>query len=203
MSGEGASAASTLLSRSLFGRAWRRALWFYRRRFQNRCHVFVHRGPFPPEHRDDCAFHRFDRFDDVPQDVRDAVVAYRDASQLEMDAKEIRDGATMWGASCDGVLASVVFTRRGRDFRRWFLPLRPDDVVVFRLRTYPAFRGRGLAPSLMRQALHEYMQEGNDAYIDCRVYNKPSIRSITKTGFQRIATMKPIRREEAIGRGLR
>ena len=38
------------------GRIWRRLRRYYRRYFQNRNHVFVHRGPFPPEHRDDCTF---------------------------------------------------------------------------------------------------------------------------------------------------
>lgn len=134
----------------------------------------------------------------MPADVRNAIVAYRNETVLETDAQEMKDRAIMWVASCDGVPATVVFTRRGRHFRRWFLPLQDDDVVVFRLRTYPPFRGRGLAPSLMRHALHECMKNGAAAYIDCRVYNQPSIRSIIKTGFTRIATMKPITRDQAI-----
>lgn len=179
----------------------RKLQWYYRRWFQYRCHVYVHRGPFPPEQRSDCTFQRYERFEDVPLSLRDAIVANRNSKELDIDALEIKDNAVMWVASCDGVPATIVFTRRGRHFRRWFLPLQDQDVVVFRLRTYPPFRGRGLAPSLMRHVLHESVKDGAAAYVDCRVYNQPSIRSITKAGFECIATMKPIPREQVVASG--
>jgi len=102
-------------------------------------------------------------------------------------------------ALLDGRLAGASVSRRGDHFKRWFVPLRPHDVVIFRNRTLPDFRGRGLCPALMRHVMaHELAGDGR-AYIDCRVYNKPSICSIEKAGFRRIATMKPLRRKDALG----
>lgn len=185
--------------RALPGKAVRRLRRYYLRYFQHRNHVYVHRGPFPPEHRDDCTFHRYERFEDVPPEVREAIIAAGGQKALDTDEREMRQNGVMWAAFCDGGLASVLFTRCGAYFRQWFVPLEDGDVVIFRVRTYPQFRGRGIAPSLMRHAFHECLSDGGAAYIDCRVYNHPSIRSIEKAGFEHIATMKPISRQEAFG----
>jgi RimJ/RimL family protein N-acetyltransferase len=81
-------------------------------------------------------------------------------------------------------------TRTGCHFRRWFVPLAADDVVIFRNETRPEFRGRKLNPTLMLQALQAEAATGS-AYIDCRTDNHSSIRSIERTGFRRIATLRP------------
>lgn len=60
------------------------------------------------------------------------------------------------------------------------------------------FRGRGLFPSLMRHVMHEALAAGGHAYIDCRVYNTPALRSVAKAGFVGIATMRPISRGDAL-----
>lgn len=72
--------------------------------------------------------------------------------------------------------------------------MEDEDIVIFRVRTYPRFRGRGIAPSLMCHAMSELLAEGGSAWIDCRIYNKPSIRSIEKAGFDRVGTMRPMSR---------
>jgi GNAT superfamily N-acetyltransferase len=114
-----------------------------------------------------------------------------------MDKQEIDENALLWLAFVDGRVASSVFTREGKYFKRWFVGLNPEDLVVFRLSTRPELRGRGLAPSLIVHALHCTSPKGC-AYIDCRTYNKPSIRCIEKVGFECIATKKTIKREWAL-----
>lgn len=180
--------------RDLPGKVWRRLRRYYRRYFQNRNHVFVRRGPYPLAERDDCSFHCYPCFDDVPVEVRRAIITRRGRDVLETDRRELDEGAVMWIAEIHGTPASVLFTRRGGLFRDWFVPLDVDDMVIFRVRTDPQYRGRGLAPSLMRRAMAESLSSDSRAYVDCRVYNRPSIRSIEKAGFERIATMRPIER---------
>jgi hypothetical protein len=184
---------------TLPGRAWRRFVHgYYRPWFCQNNYVFRHEGPFPEEIRTDCMFSRYESFAALPDHLKQSMTAEGNPSRLEVDERELQDNATLWIALVDNEVACTVFTRRGADFRRWFVELQPEDVVVFRLRTYIGFRGRGLAPSLMRHALHEIMDERNCAYIDCRTYNKASIRCIEKTGFKRIATLKTISREWAL-----
>jgi ribosomal protein S18 acetylase RimI-like enzyme len=179
-------------------RAWRWIQQRYRHAFCNNNYVFRHDGPFPPEVRSDCVFMSFDSPDDVPENVWDDMRRDGKPTRLGKDRRELDENATLWVAVVDGHVASTVFTRRGRFFRRWFVSLEPDDTVVFRLRTHPDFRGRGFAPSLMRHCLHQSMAKSQRAFIDCRTYNRPSIACIEKAGFFRIATMKTLSRAEAL-----
>ncbi len=176
----------------------RRLTRYYRKWFQKQNHVFVHRGPFEPVTASSCEFVRYEHFEDVPGHVREAIEFHGGQKALEADRREMEQAGAMWVAILDQRLAGVLFTRCGREFHRWFVKLRDDDIVIFRMRTYPKFRGRGIAPSLMRNAMYNSLHHGDNAYIDCRVYNIPSIRSIQKAGFVCIATMKPISRKEAL-----
>jgi GNAT superfamily N-acetyltransferase len=151
-----------------------------------------------PEIRTDCIFEKYDSAESLPQHIVESIIADGGEQRLELDSRELSENATMWVAIVNGRVASTVFTRRSCFFKRWFLPLGQDDVVVFRLQTHSDFRGRGLAPSLIRHCLHQHMQSDGHAYIDCRTYNKPSIRCIEKCGFVRVATKKTIRREWAL-----
>ena len=176
----------------------RRLTRYYRKWFQNRNYIFVHRGPFEPLDAMACEFVVYDHFEDVPDHVRVAIERYGGQKTLEIDQQEMEQAAEMWIAIINQQLAGVLFTRRGKDFRRWFVDIQDDDIVIFRMRTYLEFRGRGVAPSLMRYAMYSSLQRGDHVYIDCQVYNIPSIRAIQKAGFMRIATMKPISREQAL-----
>lgn len=190
--------SSSRFLRDLPGKLWRRFGRYYRRYFQNRNHVFVRRGPFPPEHRSDCTFVRYERFDDLPAAMRETIINHGGQRSMETDQREMSEDAVLWAALIDSNLAGTLFTRPGRLYRHWFVPLDAEDLIIFRVRTFPEFRGRGVAPSLMRHAMAESLTESDRAYIDCRVYNKPSIRSIEKAGFQLLTTMKPITRQQAL-----
>lgn len=177
---------------------FRRLRRVYRRHFKQKNFVFRHEGPFTPETRDDCAFASYESFDSLPEAVKKARQKRRDKDDLAQDKLELDENATLWVAYVDGQVASTVFTRRGNHFRRWFVELKPDDVVVFRLNTREQYRGRGLAPSLIRHALCSVGDDSASAYIDCRTYNKPSKRAIEKVGFHCIAIKKTITREWAL-----
>ncbi len=129
---------------AILRKLWRQSRHYYRRHFRNLNHVYMHSGPIPHEHRDDCTFHRFERYADVPAEVREAVVTHGGQGALTTDRQELADGAIMWVAMSGDKLVSVLFTRRGHGYRNWFVPLRDNDIASFRARTYPEFRGRGV-----------------------------------------------------------
>lgn len=185
-------------SLAIVGRAARRLHTYYRRWFCNQNYVFRHDGPFVAQYRADCTFVRVESSSDLHESIRSQIREDGGERRLSMDCRELDEQATLWIALVDGNVASTVFTRRGAQFKRWFLPLRPEDVVVFRLRTYEAYRGRGLAPSLIRFAMHHTVTSPGCAFIDCRTYNMPSIRCIEKSGFKRIAKMRTIQRDWAL-----
>jgi RimJ/RimL family protein N-acetyltransferase len=182
----------------LAGRLRRRVRSYYRRWFCDRNYIFRHDGPFLPVDRADCTFEQYRSPGEVPSEIKSEIRRQSGERRLETDLRELSHNATLWVAIIDGQLASSVFTRQGEHFRRWFVPLSPGDSVAFRGRTHEAFRGRGLAPSLIGHALHHSVEPGAHAYTDCRTYNKPSIRCIEKLGFKLIATMRSIRREWAL-----
>lgn len=179
-------------------RAWRRVTWAYRRRFQSDHQVFVRRPPFPPETRSDVRFLRFEQFADVPELVRQAIVANQGEHALDKDEREIRDHSLMWVAIVDDKVCGIRHSRRGRYFSNWFVPLDDDDIVLFRGRTYPEFRGRGISPAMHRHIMHTELNASGRAFADCTVYNKSSRRSLEKSGFQLVTIAKPITREWAL-----
>jgi GNAT superfamily N-acetyltransferase len=143
---------------------------------------------------------RFDQFDDIPENIRAVIEQTNGPQTLEEDRREMDQAAVMWVAIYNQEPAGVLFSRKGRDFRQWFVELKDNDMVLFRMRTHPEFRGRGIAPFLMSYAMHNSLTLGCRAFIDCRVYNTPSIRAIEKAGFDLLSTMKPISREFALGK---
>jgi len=184
---------------SVVRKSIRRIRRILRRWVPRQNHIFRHEGPFPPERHPQAEFSVCADAASLPAFVTEQLKAFGTERMLQTDLLELRSGSRLWYGLADDRLAVVLFTRRGNQFRNWFTPLRPTDMVIFRVRTYPEFRGRGLAPALMRFAMHESLQHGDFAFIDCGTDNQPSIRSIEKAGFRMIATMKPITREFALG----
>jgi RimJ/RimL family protein N-acetyltransferase len=147
----------------------------------------------------DLRIERYERVEDVPPEVLSALSGYASGKEFEWDAREIRDHAVYWVGYLDGQVVGTRMSRRGQYFRSWFVPLEKNDIVIFRGRTLPPFRGRGISAVMLRYIISREVAAGGRAFTDCDVYNKPSIRAIGKAGFRRIATKKSISRREALG----
>jgi RimJ/RimL family protein N-acetyltransferase len=206
MSGTTVNSKAPAVSRPLWaapaavpGKVWRRLKRWCRHRFQNRNHVFAHHGPFEPVPNPTCRVVRYDRYDDIPEEVRAGIRRHRDRTAVDKDRFEMEQKAALWVAFIDSEPAGLLFGRRGGAFRTWFVPLRNKDIVLFRGVTFPPYRGRGVMPTLTRTAMHDCLSPGDTAYCDCRVYNTASMRCIEKAGFTHIATMRAIRRRHALG----
>lgn len=168
-----------------------RATW--RRIAQHRNHVFVYdpsarrvAGPIGME------VIRYTLHSDIPRPIREAMAREQGDRSIDSDRWEMEHHAVLWVALVDGHFAGMSMSRRGCHYLKWFVPLRDCDVVIFRNWTAPAFRGQEVCPALMQRAFACEQAGDGRAYVDCKVYNKPSIRSIKKAGFRRIATMKPV-----------
>mgnify|MGYP000365612650 CR=1 FL=1 len=162
-------------------------------------YIFMHSGPFVPPTKTNIKFDRYDYFDDIPNAVKQTIITNEGMESLENERLEMMHGATMWAGLVDGQVAHIKLIRYGKDFKRWFIDLDDNDIVLFRERTYPKYRGRSIQAAVTRHILYNLLQNGGRAYIDCNIHNISSIRGIFKSGFEKIATVKPITRKQALG----
>ena len=177
-------------------KAWRALAAAFNRVFRGRHHVYRY-VPGPGPSCPGLAVERFDRPADVPDAVRQAVVRWGGEKAWAWDVVEMNDGAALWIGRLDGDVASAWMSRPGALFRAWFIPLGAEDVVLFRGRTAPELRGRGISPAMTREIVRRALPPGASAYLDVAVHNAPSIRAVEKAGFRRIATRRPVSRKVA------
>ncbi|HEX7902111.1 MAG TPA: GNAT family N-acetyltransferase [Planctomycetota bacterium] len=177
-------------------KAWRASVAAFNRVFRGRHHVYrLEPGPRPA-----CpglAVERYDRPEDVPDDIRQAVRRWGGEKAWTWDVREMDDGAALWIGRLVGAVAAAWMSRPGSLFRAWFVPLRAEDVVLFRGTTAPELRGRGIGPAMMREIAGRSLASEARVYVDVAVHNAPSIRAIEKAGFRRIATCRPVSRKDA------
>lgn len=141
------------------------------------------------------------RFDspNLPADVLNDLAAHLSPAARDVSVWELERGAVMFVVYVDGAFAGTRMSRRGKFFKRWILPLEPDDIVLFRGHVVERFRGRRLSVLLDHLIIASELEPHASAYLDCKVYNTASIRSHTRAGFKRITTKRPLRRGEALG----
>jgi len=105
---------------------------------------------------------------------------------------EFRNNGILWIATLDNAPVAYQWHRWGKDIKRWFVPLAPNDGVIFNTFTVPQFRGRGIAARMQCHISKHVRTFGGQVFIDVSIWNKPSIRAIEKSGFARIAVMRPL-----------
>lgn len=143
----------------------------------------VHNGVEPPATPADVQVRDFAAWDDVPPQVRDALV--REAHSFGWDTQAwLSRGWRLWVALCNESLASASWTMLGPQCPGYFVPLRGRDGVLWWTVTLPEFRGRGLAPLLYRHMLAYLCHIGaQQAYVCCGDWNLSSRACIEKAGF--------------------
>ena len=163
---------------------------FWRKYVRNRHHIYSSPATsssvqLPPG----LTIQRVDNWDALAPWLN-ALSARRTARHLEIMRQELSERGVMWLALVDGKLAAYLWSRKARFIPNWFVPLAEEDLQFFAATTFEEFRGRGIAPTLMRYIMQHEMNGRGTAYVDCAQWNKPAARFFEKAGFTRIATMK-------------
>jgi len=184
----------------LWGLAWRalaklgvclHSTW--RRLARNRNHVFVCDAPADAAGvPDGLNIARYADLEEIPKQVLAELVDSHGLPFMDNLRKELAGQAVLWVGLINGRAAGLLLTRLGCHITRWFVPLRDHDLIIFAVGTVAEYRGRGIAPAMMRHTMASELRGDGRAFIDCKVWNKASIRSIQKAGFRWVATKKPI-----------
>ena len=183
----------------IFKRTFNKFVHYHRIFFKNRQYIFVHNGPFERSEKSIFNFEHYEKFCLIPDDVKNLIILKEGFEALSMTEKEMSQFSTLWVAFYHGIPAGHQSVRRGKYFKKWFVGLNENDIVFFRTITYREFRGQGVCPAIMQQAMHILLRDGDRAFVDCKIYNKPAIRAFLKNNFRLLAKMKPITREQALG----
>lgn len=175
-----------------FLRVWYAARQVWRRLVQDRNHVYVFDAQSASSHLSDgFTVQRFDRLEAVPKGYV-SLLEKRIARYRPIMYSEFPDGGILWLGFVHQQLAACQWSRRGKHFSRWYLPLADDDVVIFGVVTFEEWRGQGLAPAMMQYIASRETGGKGRGYIDCKIWNASSIRAIEKAGFTRLTTLRPL-----------
>jgi hypothetical protein len=135
---------------------------------------------------------RVERFDALDAKLLSQIVDEEGQDIVGVIKAEFAAGSVFWLGFLDNEVAAYQWSRRGRLFRRWFVALAEDDLVIFNTVTFARYRGRHLSPAMTRFIAEQEVGTSNLAFIDCKVWNAPSIRGIERAGFRRLGIFKPL-----------
>lgn len=169
----------------LFGLFGRACLKLYRRVFLNGTLIFVADQPLMLMEPDGpIVITRYTDLAEVDPEKLQQIELEESKKTLEIFRREFADNGILWIATVNGQVVAYQWTRRGRDFRRWYMPLQDEDTVIFNTVTSDNFRGRGIAPYMMSQIIAHQLPTGGRVFIDCKEWNRAAQRSIAKAGFR-------------------
>lgn len=99
-------------------------------------------------------------------------------------AKRFEEGATLWLAKADGVVAGFGWSIIGKTVSAHFFSLKRDEIHLFDFHVFPEFRGRRINVGLVGHILAEVSMEPlSQAHIECAAWNYSQIRSLRRTPF--------------------
>lgn len=95
-------------------------------------------------------------------------------------------GSTLWLGELDGgCFAGVCWHTQPREREDYFVPLTAIDTTIYACFVVPDCRGRGVYPRMLSHLVDTLRDEAmSTIYIDCKRWNKASIRGIEKAGFE-------------------
>lgn len=95
-------------------------------------------------------------------------------------------GALLWLVKVNGTLAGHIWSIQGRTIQPHYLPLTDNDIHLFDNFIFEELRGRSVNPALVNYVLAKLKEKNMvRVFIETNVANKPEIRSLTKTGFEK------------------
>ena len=113
----------------------------------------------------------------------------REAARAEISDK-LRRGERWVCLTQNGDAACWLWAAPGAALPGWFVPLDPQDVVIYSVFTRYRFRGLGLAPRVIHHAANTLAPEGGMVVCGIALWNDPSIRAFGKLGFAPFASIQ-------------
>ncbi|MCA9070579.1 MAG: GNAT family N-acetyltransferase [Planctomycetaceae bacterium] len=159
----------------------------YRHWFQRRVLVWEWRAgdPLPqPNPLLECL--RFESAEEIPAHVLRELVQQDDESFTERMQFEFLHKGVFWVGRMGETVVGYQWHRQGDLVEDWQTKLTDLDIVIFSVVTFPAYRGRGLAKSILVQICQEVVGPGGTATANCMIWNQPSIRLFQGAGFKKI-----------------
>jgi len=114
------------------------------------------------------------------------VLAEEGEEYLAQIRQNFATGAVFWLGLIDNRVVAYQWTRRGSKTKRYLVNILPQDIVIYATATFPQWRGKGIYPAMMQYIIEKELAGHGTAYVNCKVWNKPSIRGIIKAGFTQI-----------------
>lgn len=103
-------------------------------------------------------------------------------------------GARLWLLKVDGILVGFIWSLGQTTLQQYFFPLTEKDVYLFDNEILELFRNRSFNSFLINQVLLELKRLGKvRVFIDTHQWNIPEQRSLSKTNFKKLGTIRKIR----------
>lgn len=98
-------------------------------------------------------------------------------------AQELSRGAVLWAAFIGEQPAAYLLSTRASCLSKWYIPLMPNDVVIYGAATFREWRGNGLYTDILR---HVIGKTSGNIYCDANEWNAAAQRNFERSGFVRI-----------------
>lgn len=146
----------------------------------------------------DARIDRYDSASEVPTEVLRQIEEREGRQSVRTIRGEFLKVGELYVGWVGEKVASRMWVRAGRHMEDWFVLLREDDCVLFGMLAYPAFRGLGIIGALITEAIERNGGGDGDVYVDCKLWNRSSMRVFDKMAFKRISTKRPLRRQRPV-----
>jgi hypothetical protein len=136
---------------------------------------------------------RYETLDAIPPAVRETVEPDVRERLWSEFASEFANGGVLWIGQIGGTLAASQWCIRGSRLGPWYVPLQPNDLVIYAAGTQNAFRGRGIHPAMIRYIMEHEPHDGGAIYCDALAWNVVAQKNIEKAGYRPILHTSPAR----------
>lgn len=127
------------------------------------------------------------KYDEAFQsDMKKIINFWEDRKLIDETRERFEKGAILWIVKLKDEIAGLVWSIRGKMVSPYYLPLVPNDAILFDALTLDEYRGCGLYGLLMEKVMEELKLAGVvRVYGMVEEWNIPSIHGIEKTCFQK------------------
>ena len=127
-------------------------------------------------------------------DMRDIVNFWNPIHALRNIHQRFESGASLWLIKEEQVLAGYGWSIRGHTVEPYYFSFSPDDVHLFDFLIFPAYRGRGLNPLLVRYILNTLAAEASGrAFIEVAEWNRQQLLSLGRTPFHCLGSVRAVK----------